>query len=320
MSILWCGGEDIDFPFGGPVSTYATYARSGYTRLSVCSSSFIKSSTFTGITSGWVHCSLKCLTWNTSLGIFGLLNFDADKGIAVRTSSSNGSKIELCKFDQGTWTSLAVESGTSFSGNGFISVDISFSSWGASTAISVYINGTGTPVIDGTYDLSSLSVASLDCASVYGSGTSFLYMAEVIVADEDTRTMSLVTLAPSASGDTSDWTGAYTDIDETTLSDTDNINSNTNDQVFQCGLTNTPAGSFVVRAVKIAARASKGSSGVATLKLGVKSGSTTDVDAGQTVGTYFKTFERLMSVNPVTSSAFTAGELDSLQLTLKAGT
>ena len=60
MSILWCGGEDIDFPNGNAVSVTNNsgfWSRSGYTRCSLSSSGGISKSTyFPGgpVTSAWI--------------------------------------------------------------------------------------------------------------------------------------------------------------------------------------------------------------------------------------------------------------------------
>ena len=69
----------------------------------------------------------------------------------------------------------------------------------------------------------------------------------------------MASLAPSAAGDTNTWdSGAYTDIDEIVLDDTDMLKSGTAAQEFNCNLTDLPAGDFDVAGVKVTARAVKG--------------------------------------------------------------
>ncbi len=154
-----------------------------------------------------------------------------------------------------------------------------------------------------------------------GSSLNSGYWSEAIVSDSDTRTMSLVTLAPTALGTTHAWTGAYTDVSEITIDDSTKVTTNTPAQDEQFTLNALPSGTDGVLAVKVAARAlATVAASASTLGLGVNSGGTVDPGTLQATTTSFATYERLMLLNPVTSAGFTRSEINLLQLNLRSGT
>ena len=132
--------------------------------------------------------------------------------------------------------------------------------------------------------------------------------------------MYLVTNYPNAAGDAlTNFTGAYTTVDEITKDDSDLANSNTNDGTALYNLFPTPSGSFGVKAVGISARATKSSDSTPTkIALGVKSAGSTDDGSDQALTVAWATYQRLMTTNPLTTAVWTTAEIDALQLQLKA--
>lgn len=327
MAILWCGGEDIDFPNGNATvpTTTATYFNSGYARLALAMTNTAdkqgaRSKAFAGgaITNGWFHATIyRRNTGYTSLPICGLGKAGTTHGIWVG-STGTADKLGLFKYDGTNFTQLAAESGSSMNPGAKHTIDIEVIDFGADATINVYLDGGSSPLITYTGDVTTGSMSDLDCAILHGaSNSNDSWISEVVVADSDTRTFKLVTLAPNAAGDTNEWTGAYTDIDETTLSDADLVYTDAAAQTFQCNLTATPAGSFTVDAIKIAARATKtGDASVGTLKLGVKSDGSEDLDAGQALTTSWVTYERLAAT--INGAQLTTALLDALQLQLES--
>lgn len=313
MAIIWCGGEDIDFPNGATViNDNASYnRRSSYSRVSIYrNSGIMKSSIFScgEITSGWLSFYYSGTTPPYYMGGFG----KSGTNNCILTGLNDTGKILLYKYDGVTFTLLATGVNTNAD---LCKVDLYFSNYTFSSNVKVYVNGILE--IDYTGDITFSGVTGFD--SVFSRNTASCPLSEFIVADEDTRSMSLVTLYPNAAGDTNDWAGAYTDIDETIQSDADIIYDATQNHDFQCGLSDTPAGTFVVKAVKEIVRATKGASGPSHIQLGIKSGGTIDVAAEQDLDAVFTSVERLMQQNPVTSNNFTTSELDALQLNLRTG-
>ena len=332
MAILWCGGEDIDFPNGTApsVTTNNTYYNSIFSRCGLYSTApgnFAQSVTMSpAVTSAWVSSYIyvpNTAYISTNTGFFGFCKNGGNKGIYWGVGSAIN-KLAIIRHTGSAWNVIASESGNTFSVNGFHKVDMQIINYGASGTVNLYLDNN--LLVTYTGDISISGVTDLDCAALHcsywygGAGpASTITFSQIIIADEDTRTFTLATNYPNAAGDTLDWTGAYTTVDEEVINDSDVAYTDTNDQYALYNLSATPAGSFTVKACKIAARATRTAGSTPTsLKLGVKSGSTTDVDAGQSLTTGWATYERLMTVNPVTSSAFTTSEIDSLQVAMES--
>lgn len=178
--------------------------------------------------------------------------------------------------------------------------------------------------IDYSGDTTTGGTTSLNSFRLYAPGTSSSYtsvFSEVIVCTQDSRTLSLVTLAPNAAGTANAWTGAYTDVDDITPSDTDVISSSTANQVANFNLTGMPAGSsnLTVTAVKVCALAARGATGPSKLALGVRTNSADSFPTAVTLDTGFSSqTATYYETNPVTSLAWTTGEIDALQIALKS--
>jgi general stress protein CsbA len=326
--IIWCGGEDIDFPNGTAptISTSTNSFRSGFARCSLrCASgpTSARSLSFSGgsITSGWVHCNVFPSSPVSNDPIVGLgLNAVGNGGIFVGSSTSNALKCAIYTWDGTTLTQLAAEIGTSLSGTQLFSIDMHIANLGSSSTVNVYVNNVLVIVYSGSTVISG--IASLDCVAIYGASIFNGYvMSEFIVGDSDTRSFSLLTMAPNAAGDVNNWTtGTFANINPVTINDASVVAVNTTGQDFQANLIDIPAGSFGnVQAVKAAVRSEITAGSVPTaLKIGVKTNGSVNVDAGQSLTTGFLTYERLMLTNPVTSAAWLASEMNPLQIDLQS--
>ncbi|OPY15253.1 MAG: hypothetical protein A4E66_00172 [Syntrophus sp. PtaB.Bin001] len=330
MPILWCGGEDVDFiVFSGcSMNTSSTYFRSGYARAGIATSisSAGRSTIFPGgaITSGWLSVRIY-FTGAVGSAQYPIgLGYSSSgvKGLYVGTDTSTSSKAALYKYDGTTYTKLASEVGTSLSTSFLHKIDLNVSAFNDTVNGNAKVYIDGNLVIDYTGDLTVSGVTSLDCVMISKggySGTTYFYISEIIVADSSTVNMSLVTNYPNAAGDSNSWTGAYTDIDETTIDDSDVVYDNNVGHQALFGLRDLPSGSFSVLAIKEAIRACKSSDSTPTsINLGVKSGGTVSVSDNHSLSTSWATKERYMATNPVTGNAFTPSEVNSLQLALEA--
>jgi hypothetical protein len=77
-----------------------------------------------------------------------------------------------------------------------------------------------------------------------------------------------------------------------------------------------PTGSFKIKAVKVVASAADEQSQMG-LKIGVKTNSAVHLGTAHSLTDTWKSIEKLYQTNPETASAFTSGEIDSLQLSLR---
>jgi hypothetical protein len=318
MTILWCGGEDIDFtPLVANVTSAGKY-RSDYARLglTVYNVTYVYSQPFTPISSGWASVHYRTESSNGTAGyrMFGFCEAGSSKGFYLGVAAAN--KFGLYKFDGTTATLLVTEDGTSMSQSTLYRFGLNFT-YGVAGELNFYLDGT--LLISYSGDLTISGVTELGRV-FFGAVGMFQtnYISEVIIADEDTRLLSLKTLAPNAAGDVNEWTGDYTAIDEVTLSDADVIHTDQFDKDFQCNLTGMPTGDFIVKAVKTSTRAADGIGGIG-LKSGIKTnaaehepgvhlGSTVELDGS------WQLIEELYQQNPITSNRFTPAEINALQL------
>lgn len=332
MTILWCGGEDIDFPLGTGIGVGgggSSYYRTAYARCAVYNQNgsglgSCRTLSFAGgsLTSFWLHYKVYGGFSNTSIKWVGVsLNSAANgAGLYLGNDSSNNAKLVLYKFDGTSYTAVASETGSSFSFGVLHQLDMQVTNFGASSVVAVYIDGSLVISFSGSITISG--VTAFDCCSIIQNGSgAYFYGAssEIIVADADTRGLSVMTMAPSAAGDTNNWTGAYTAVNPVTINDSSTIVVNTTGQDFEANLTDLVSGTWQIRAVKIAARAELTAGSTPTgIKLGVKTGGTLNVGGAQTPTVAFTTFESLLTQNPVTSAAWVQSDMNALQLALES--
>jgi hypothetical protein len=237
----------------------------------------------------------------------------------AQVSSTSGSLFRLEKFDGTTPTTLATSS-VGIVTNTLCRVDC-IVEYGVSGRVRVYINQE--LALDYSGDVTAAGTAALDTAAFLSAATgSLTYWSEVIVHPNNTRAMSLRTLVPDAVGDASEWVGAYTDLDEITASETDFAASASVGQVMAVNCTGMPAGvtGVTVAALKVTASAIKGGTGPATLALGVRSGGTTAFAPARPLDVVYSTgaISEYWETNPVTGQAWTAANIDALQLAFRS--
>jgi hypothetical protein len=388
MAVLWCGGEDVDFPLGDAptVSTNPVQFRAGYARCALTTpgvSKILALPIAAPVTNFWL--SARVLSIGNPLLMVGLANSGAvGSGLYVSSAlnsvnASDPTKLALIRYSNpGTWaagtpyvlnqivaylgaytqrvtvagtsggsppafgtlpgdvtvdgsvtwvcdgqfyggTQIATEAGHTYTSNVLHKVDLQVSSYGASATVNVYLNGVLTITFTG--NAASFGVTNLDQAAIFTPIViTGMYVSEVIVSSSSTLTQSLVTLAPNAAGTTSGWAGAYTDVNEITIDDSAAVSTNTPGLNEQFNLIDLPAGSWTIRAVKVAARAEvEGAATATTVALGINSGGTVNAGAAQALTTAWATYERLMLVNPITGVAFTTAEINALQSNLRSG-
>lgn len=324
MAILWCGGEDIDFPNGSALLSNTTACRPGYARTGVSASGPAWSLPFVGggITSGWVsNYSSYNSSGVTSLLAFGLVSSASGNGsgIWLGNGSAAGS-VALFKYDGTTTTQLASNGVAYWTVNTVVvnKFDMQIINYGASSTVNVYVNGAlafnfvGSTAITG--------VSSLDCVGIrWGTAGNTRGMSEFIVADEDTRSMSVVTMAPSAAGTTDNWAGLFSAVNPIVINDANSVTTNTVALDEQFNLIDLPTGVFSIPMVKVTARASTSTGATATkIALGVNSGGTVAVGSNITLTTSFADQEQFFANNPVTSAAWTQAQMNPLQVNMRS--
>lgn len=121
---------------------------------------------------------------------------------------------------------------------------------GARIDIHIFMDGSGNVALyKDEVELFNVSVDTLTDATyldnfyiqgLLGAGNETM-ISQLIVADQDTRGMRLVTLPVTGAGSNSDWTGAAADIDEAELNEADFISALEGDLVSTYATTNIDA-------------------------------------------------------------------------------
>lgn len=339
MSLLWCGGEDISFQNGGLPTVDLSYYRVGYARCDLqcpTSGNAVKGNQFPGgaVTTAWMSWRGEnpagSLNGSTPLGGFG--QYSSTNSLVVGTNSVTPNKATLYKYNGSTLTALASETGTSLAQSTLLRFDMQVVSYGASASVNVYVGGS--LIISFTGDVTVSGMTAMDCC-VFGPATSGsggrYYFSEVMVADEDLRAWpGLVTLAPNATGATASWTGTWSTVNQTTLSDANPLYTNTAALDEMLKVTSLPSGTFVVKGVQAAARMAVSATGAVPTKVKLgwlnASGATGATGSGFGSGSTksltgaYTTYDQLDTLNPVTGVAFTQAEVSGIQIDLESST
>jgi hypothetical protein len=326
MSILWAGGEDIDFSLPTWNFGIAGHFRTTYNArvaISAQTGCIIKSKPFPGgvVTSCWFAFYAYQATGispTVNTGRIGLGLSGTNKGLFVGHGSS-GSKVALLKYDGTTWTVLASEAGTSMGSGVTHRFDMHVVDYGSSATVNIYLDGASGAFVTYAGDITVAGVSNLDSVFLFTTSTNYRWEAsEMFVLDEDSRSFGLVTLPLDGAGDLEEWTGAFSAIDDIALDDSDLIYTNTNNKNQQANLGALPVGTYSIHGVKVSVRFAKSSDSTpGTLKVGIKSGSV-DVDAGHAGAVLWNTAERYMTINPITLEQFTPTEINALQIDLQS--
>ena len=326
MTILFIGGEIEDFAtaVGAGYNTSGTSYRSTYARGAL---------QITGATSSanYVKAAFTASSqFSVTARVLGSSTLSAQPFLHLLTGGSARLRLKLTGAGPSTVILESVTSGgaattlatstLTVSNNTLYRLDL-IVDYQVAGRVRLYVDQT--LYIDYSGDVTASSATSLDGLLLATMHTGLpTYWSEVIVSTQDSRSLSLVTLAPNAAGTTTGWTsGAYTDIDEQTAADSDVITSATANQVFQANLSNLPTTSGVtVTAVKMLAYAARGASGPSKLSVGVRTNSTDSQPTSVTLDTGYGTAATYYQTNPVTSSAWTTTEADALQISLRSET
>lgn len=334
MTILYAGGELDDFVLTGGVTaaTSTAFYRSTYARCAV----FATNSSTDGVAASFTASSAFSVTFQSHHA--AALGYGTNPFLSLRTGGSARLRLRFAASG-GSTTNRPVILESVTSGGVATTLATSVTTLPQATTrrwdvivdyqvagrVRVYIDNVS--LIDYSGDVTASSATTLDslflqCQSTSASNNNNYY-SEVIVCTQDSRTLSLVTLAPNAAGTTSSWTGAYTDIDEVTASDVDVLTSATANQVTSVNTTGMPSGwsNLTVVAVKCIANAARGSTGPSKLALGVRTNSSDSFPTATTLDTGFSTpVTTYYELNPVTGIAWTTTEIDALQLAFRSET
>ena len=336
MSIIWAGGEDLDFPNGvvPGVSTTTGNFRAGWARCAISPggnsiSNFMKSTPFDGgatITSGWLRWYAASTGTDANTGFFigfGNLSTSAVLGVYVTGGARTWA---LGKNEAGTITQFAATTVAANSGaNVTHRYDLQVTNYGASGTLSLYIDGNF--IISYTGNIAMTGVSNFNCVQISnGAQNAYIVFSEIIAADESTLGFQgLATLAPNGNGTTQAWSNpAYTNFNPISYgSDLNSTFTNTTGQDEQATMIAVPTGTFQIKCVKVIARAMATAGAAATnLKIGFNNTNNGTVAEGAThaLSTGFAPVEDYFATDPTSAGGTGAwgANLTGYQLELRS--
>lgn len=173
-------------------------------------------------------------------------------------------------------------------------------------------NGAGGAGFIDTVDLLNQTITS-------GANGDYDYAEVLITKNEHPYAMRVKTHVLNGAGTNSDWTGAYTDVDEADPSTTDIISSATANQVSTFATDDLPSiGADVIRAVQVSVMARRGSTGPQNLQTVLRASSVNQTGATQLLNTGYNTYREIYTQNSVTGVEFTKAEIDASEVGVKS--
>jgi hypothetical protein len=342
MTILYAGGEDTGFATiigapGGAIVDNSNYP--GYTTrttfcrcvLAVYNSSSTadppptrwQTPTFTAGNLIWLHSQVSIGNGGAGPSFANTANaqallFRSPDGVSRLVLRATGTAGQL-KFSTrnaaGTLVDLATAS-ANLSGTAVptqLDIRIDYSATGG---VQIWYNGlqvvnyTGDPRTDAATQLNQIEFAAINNLASSNAGTGW---SEIIVADQDTRSMALLTLAPQAAGNTQAWTpNTLANINKLTISDTTFVSAAAANALSQWTKPTTlPSGTWNVLAMAQNARVQASSTGPQHFDWVCRTGGA-DYLAGTSQAppvASFANFQRLWPTNPATGTAWTAANI-----------
>lgn len=329
MAFLFVGGEDSDFNKIGACSVDTAKTAARRTGNARCSLKIAGAAVGDGWQAGFSAAASSF--WVTGRGYFtfngsvatnlpshmlALLDASGVRRLALVLPAgayvaNNAKYWRLVKIDAaGTMTTLAT-AGNMLSTDTLQKVDV-YVNYAVAGQVQVYLDGA--KIMDYAGDVTTNSATAL-AGVVFGQdhavgATAPAYWSEIIVSTTDTRSLSLATLTPAAAGNTFNWAGATSDINELTLDDATLITSVTAGQIAQTTVTTTAlSGTTGIVAVVVNARAQKGGTGPQNADLMVRTGGVDYVSADIALPASLSLINKTWDTNPATSSAWAASDL-----------
>jgi hypothetical protein len=151
------------------------------------------------------------------------------------------------------------------------------------------------------------------------SSSTYTHVSELTVANEDNRLWRVFSLPVNAAGSTSDFSGAYTAVDEINASDTDFIGSGETGQISTFNIPDLPAGSWQCHGVSVKGRARRASTGPAAMQYVTRVDGNNYTKLPINLTTDFEHLsDDTWDVSPATGLPWTETELNELEIGVRS--
>lgn len=198
---------------------------------------------------------------------------------------------------------------------------------GSTAAVGVGVDRTaGTYDVSGTADTNSNAIRAVRLGTdgtpfgIDGAGWEWYFDDLTLRDDAEPGVGEIVRMTPDADGNSAEWTGSFTDVDEVPADEDGTVLSTANGDVKQSVALESASTAGVtgeIRAVKVVARAKHDGSGNSTLRLFARSGGQ-DYELGSRVlTTGYIGVGSMLVLNPADGGAWESADLDALQVGVK---
>ncbi|AMK18690.1 hypothetical protein K663_11555 [Sphingobium sp. MI1205] len=261
------------------------------------------------LTECWLHAITYAGAWDDDQNDYIVLVKDTSANNVFRVYTTSPGVFWAQYWNGSAWTSV----GSSWTITGGQSSYAIYLKTGASGANFIVL-------VDGVIKASgTMGTATVDVKTiVWGTPDNNLagYFSELVVEDANLSTVGVVveTEAPTGAGGDATGTGAYTDVDEAPLNDTDIITfgaAGERNSFTSPARTSTLA---LVRGVGVAARAKRDASGPQNMKFYLKIGGTRYYSPDIALTTGFDAYQYVWALNPATSAAWTSTDANDAAL------
>jgi len=209
--------------------------------------------------------------------------------------------------------------------SGSVRFDMNFVTDGTSGSVAVYVNGTldgEVTGLDTTNGGTRTGVNQVEIRPIIHNGApgTNTYISAIMCADEDLRNAHYVQIRPGSAGSNSDWTGSYTDVDESGFNDNDAISANNSNEISTFNISTVTTDfdtGYDVIGVGVSSRSWGGAASSSDVSLVARSGTTDGSGSTKTIGVAKKPYQSIFSVNPDTSTAWTISEAKAAEIGIK---
>jgi hypothetical protein len=331
MTILFVGSEQEAFSLVGAsnitLNTTSSYFQSAYSRgsIKIVGTSYAGTA-FNSQTELWVHDTVAfgvtVQPATSSSRIFRLVNSSSVECVKLTTLSGVpeiNSVFRVGYWNGSSFTYLNSPFVPSQNTTYDIDLHVRIASFGG--VVEFYIDGVLVSSFSGDTSAIGSGITKVELSSKNEDNTSYhTHHSQLIISTSTTLGMKVATLSVSGAGATSEWTGLYTDVSETVLSDINFISDNTNGDISTYAVTDVPAGgNFNVGAIVVSARAERGVTGVQNLELGVRSGGANYWGSPVTgLTTAFGPAQSILTTDPATGLPWTVANANAVEIGVQA--
>ena len=277
----------------------------------------------------WFHATYSQIAF-TATDAGEVLRFKSASGgeLRLRGNGSGGTALEcMMRFEKTTNGTTWTQIGSSFllRSGVVLNLDLKVILHASTGEVRLFANGVQVFSFTGDTSTQTNTANGVYLGnSTTGAASSDIVWSELVVADEPTFDWHVATLNPTAAGTHTQWTGAFSDIDDAGVNYADLITTNVvnNQSSFQITDTvSTQTNNNIIKALAVASRSSITPDATpADLQHIVRSGGTTYATANLAVpkdGNYHSR-STLYATDPATSAAWTPAGVNALEIGVKA--